>query len=276
MGITLSKCVHLAGQEAYLAESYMVTRTSGEQQTGFLLTEKIHRCAHTAGGQRAGAHALLKEAGWSIHLHNGDQSEEDPASHCCGFRRLGTFWPTRLTGDAEGIQAWTLALRDTLERLASEQGLPEYYKQHACSKGAPAEFCDGCIVIERAQEKKKLLDERKELLVAAEPEKAARLADVEDRLVKLQVYSAAYNRAWTAWRAAQDAVEEAERDYRIACTSRSWESHESLAAEVERLKAAAGALRPAAFPAYLEAPAPAPAPAPPAPVSWSSSVSSLL
>jgi hypothetical protein len=259
MGVTLSKCVNLAGQEAYLAEPYTVVRTSGEQQTGFLLTEKIHRCYNTAGSVRPTAHALLKETGWSVHLHNGDQSEETPDAHCCGWRRLGTFWPTRLAGDQCAIDAWTTGLRHTLERLASEQGLPEFYQRHTCNIGAPAAFCDGCIANDRAQKKKEFLDERNALLEAAEPN-AARLAQLEYKLAKLQVYSAAYNRAWTAWRAAQNAVEAAEVDYRNACISRSCESHDGLREELETLKARADELRPAAFPPEPEEPPAEPAP----------------
>jgi hypothetical protein len=254
MGATLSQCVNLAGQAVYLEDTYTVVRTNGEKQDGWLLKDKRHRCYHTPPQHaRPHAHALLREQGWKVHLHNGDHDDEDGSNyredHACGWRKLGTFWPTRLTGDQPAIDAWTEALRDRLEELAAQQGLPQFYQEHSCGKGAPANMCDGCIAIERASEQKALLDERAALLAAAEPlAQAARLAQVDYRLAKLKIYSAAYNRAWKAWRAAQDELEAAEEDYLIACGSRSWENHDGLKAEVERLNARAAELRPAAFP----------------------------
>jgi hypothetical protein len=160
MGLDLSKCVNLAGESLYLDESYTVVRTSGAVEDGWMLTDKIHRCSNTdPRSQRPKAHAFLKPDGWSLHLHNGDQHEEEPDKHCCGFRRLSTFWPTRLTGDQPAITAWTEQLRDRLEELAGRQGLPDLWAEHSCSKGAPADYCDGCCAVRRAKEKKALLDQ---------------------------------------------------------------------------------------------------------------------
>lgn len=203
MGVTLSKCVSMAGQEVYLADTYTVVRTSGEQQAGFLLTEKIHSCVNTAGTTRVGAHAFLKELGWSLHLHNGDQDEANLSAHCCGFRRLGTFWPTRLTGDQSAIDAWTEALQSKLEELAGYQGLPDHWADHQCGRGAPADYCDGCCAHTRAEKKKQILND----LAAVKLEKQGAVADqleaLENKEVALlaaleKIPTAAQHRKWLA------------------------------------------------------------------------------
>lgn len=263
MGVTLSKCVNLAGQAVYLEETYTVVRTSGEQQDGWLLTTKRHTCVNTAGSVHPDALALLKQEGWAIHLHNGDQSEEAPENHACGWRRLGTFWPTRLTGNQAAIDSWTNCFRAKLEQLAGEQGLPDHWEQHSCSRGAPAHYCGGCCGERRAKEKKALLEELKSIRATKDgicetedlslPATKERLAALEheERVAEYKlakIPTAAQSRAWRAWRDVADQLEAAERDYRIACSSKSWEGHEDLKAEVEKLKARAEELRPAAFP----------------------------
>jgi hypothetical protein len=163
MGVSESKCVNLAAEQAYLDESYTVIRTSGQQETGWLLTSTVHRCYnHGSHSWRPRAHAYLKKEGWVLSLHNGDQEDAEGnivASHCCGWRTLGTFWPTRLTGDEEAIAAWTEQLRDRLEELAGHKGIPDIWAEHSCGRGAPPDYCDGCCAERRAMEKKALLDQ---------------------------------------------------------------------------------------------------------------------
>lgn len=184
MGVTESKCVTFAGEAEYLSESYTVVRTGGDQQTGWILSEKAHECYNTDPRQwRPRAHAYLKQEGWAVHLHNGNHTDENGAiivSHCCGWRRLGTFWPTRLTGDAEAIKAWSDALRDRLEELAGYQGLPDLWREHSCSRGAGPDYCDGCCAERRAKEKKALLDQ----LEALKPEYATLDAELDTILAE--------------------------------------------------------------------------------------------
>jgi hypothetical protein len=154
MGVTLSKCVNLAGENTYLDEDYHVVRTSGVEEDGWKFEEKPHHCSRSTVA--AAAHASLSENGWSLHLHKGDEAEH---AHCCGWRPLGGFWPSRLTGDKEAIEAWTEELRDYLEELAGRQGLPDVWEEHVCGKGAPPSYCPGCCGEKRAQEKKALYDQ---------------------------------------------------------------------------------------------------------------------
>lgn len=159
MGLSLSSCVNLEAEEDLLREEFRVVRTNEEEQGGWMLTKKLHRCSAMAGSkERPRAHAVLQEAGWRVHLHNGDEEDEDPGRHACGWRRLGTFWPARLTGDSEAISLWTERLRERLEELAGQQGLPDRWVQHSCCRGAFSGVCDGCCAEQRAKEKKMLLD----------------------------------------------------------------------------------------------------------------------
>jgi hypothetical protein len=197
MGVSESKCVNLAAEQAYLDESYTVIRTSGQQETGWLLTSTIHRCYNqNPDSWRPCAHAYLKKQGWSLSLHNGDQEDADckiVASHCCGWRTLGTFWPTRLTGDEVSIKAWTEQLRDRLEELAGQQGVPDIWADHSCGQGAPPDYCDACCAERRAKEKKALLEK---LAAADGQEKEA----LQQALKKIP--TAAQHREWLAAKAA--------------------------------------------------------------------------
>jgi hypothetical protein len=170
MGITESKCVSLSYAVEYLVESYTVVRTSGQQEIGWLLANTPHHCYNRdPRSWRPRAHAYLKQEGWSVYLHNGDASEENPDAHCCGWRRLGTFWPTRLTGDEAGIKSWTNSVRERLEDLAGKQGLPDLWAEHSCSRGAPPDYCDGCCAERRAKEKKEILDQLDAITAEREP-----------------------------------------------------------------------------------------------------------
>lgn len=228
MGVSESKCVNLYSEAGYLDESYTVIRTSGKQETGWLLTSTVHRCSNLSPHSwRPRAHAYLRKEGWSLSLHNGDQAEEAADAHCCGWRPLGTFWPTRLTGDADAIKAWTEQLRDRLEELAGHQGVPDIWADHQCGRGAPPDYCDACCAQRRAKEKKELLEK----LAAADGQEKEEL----QRALK-KIPTAAQHRKWRAWRDVADKLEEAERD----------------GLPMEELKQQADALYSAAFPPQEE------------------------
>jgi hypothetical protein len=245
MGVSESKCVNLDGAATYLEEAYTVRRTSGDLQDGWKLAKEGHRCYNQdPRGWKARAHANLGAEGWRVHLHNGEQKEEDPEAHSCGWRRQGTFWPTRLTGDQAAIDAWTEGLRDHLEELAGRQGLPDLWEKHTCNIGAPANFCDGCCGERRAKEKKQLLDALDLLAI----ERAS--ATDEDKLVEIEsrehsaqkklaaIPTAAQHRAWRAWRNAQDLLKSAKEDQRFSGITD--EMIAALQAEADRLRPAAG------------------------------------
>jgi hypothetical protein len=231
MGVSESKCVNLTGQETYLGESYTVVRTSGEQQTGWLLTDKVHRCYNQdVQTWRPRAHAFLKQQDWALALHNGDHDDEDGKlneKHACGWRTLGTFWPTLLTGDEAAIKEWTDKLRETIEELAGRQGVPDIWAEHSCGRGAGPDYCDGCCAQRRAKEKKVLLDE----LAAGPPEH--RVETIKAELAKMP--TAASHRLWKKYRTAADALEQARN---LPTTLENIARVESLQAEMEAAEAA--------------------------------------
>lgn len=168
MGISESKCVNLEAEEQYLMEGYTVIRTDGKQQTEWKLSAKPHWCVNQDPRTwRPKAHAVLQKEGWRLHLSN----DAEKADHACGWRRLGTFWPTRLTGDQTGIELWTSALDERLRALAAEQGLPSAYHEHTCVSGDGYQ-CSGCFWEARAKGKK----EKRELLAALKTQ----LVEVEE------------------------------------------------------------------------------------------------
>lgn len=123
MGLTESKCVRLHDEAPLLAEAYTAVRTSGAKEAGFKLDPEPHACIAASGhGFRPSAHAVLDNTGWRVHLHN---ATEDADKHVCGWRRLGTFWPTRLDGNPTAIDEWTESLKKKLEELSVAQGLPQ-------------------------------------------------------------------------------------------------------------------------------------------------------
>ncbi len=201
MGVTQSKTINLAAETGLHAEAYTVIRTSGERQEGWCITTKVHRCYNqNPGAWRASTHALLQQDGWRIYMHNGDHEDAEGnlnAAHACGWRTLGTFWPTHMTGDEAAIKVWSDALRDRLEELAGEQGLPDVWAEHKCGSGQHQDYCDGCCAERRADKKKALLDELK-----AGPTEERRLA-LEEELAKIP--TAAQHRAWLAEKATAQA-----------------------------------------------------------------------
>lgn len=247
MGVHSSKCVYLAdapGFAGLAADTYTVIRTSGEQQTGWQMSKEVHRCFNqNLGAWRPTAHALLKKDGWSVYMHNGHHTDKegtvDP-KHACGWRTIGTFWPTRLTGDQAAIDAWSSALRDLVELLAGEQGLPDVWHEHICNRGSPANLCSGCFAIDRAEDKRKLLEERK-----AGPT-AERLVEIDAELAKIP--TAAQIRSWKAWRDVADKLEEAQ--YKQRCNPLA-----ELEEKIATLQREADELYPVAFPSPPAAPA---------------------
>lgn len=147
MGLNESKCVKLSDSEEladfFLNESYTVIRTGGTHEDGWRISSEPHSCSSTRGlnyNWNPSSHAMLKEEGWRVFLVG-----KEPEDSCiCGWRRLGTFWPTCLTGNQVAIDQWTAELKSTLERLARRAGLPTKWEEHTCFLGAPRSYCPGC------------------------------------------------------------------------------------------------------------------------------------
>jgi len=150
MGIAESKCVFLGSETALMEESYTVTRTSGELESSWFITKDRHFCVDTRRLTWVpGAHASLKKEGWRVFLANPKEGD----GHACGWRRIGTFWPSRLDGDQAAIDAWVTELKTTLERLAVAQGLPTVWVEHVCHLGSPKTLCGGCFSEDEAKRK---------------------------------------------------------------------------------------------------------------------------
>jgi hypothetical protein len=144
MGITKSKCVSLEDEVAYHTETYTVIRSSGEEQTGWMISPQPHRCRHY--GQikwNPTCYATLERDGWRIHMHNGHEDPENPKAHACGWRPLHEIWPTRLTGDKEAIEVWRTGLKEIIVRLAKQKGLPTEWHDHTCHQ-VHHDYCSGC------------------------------------------------------------------------------------------------------------------------------------
>lgn len=136
MGLQESKCVKLADAEEladyFLKESYTVIRSGGAQEDGWRISSEPHDCNATRGlhySWNPSSHADLTEKGWRVFMVG-----KEPLDTCiCGWRRIGTFWPTRLTGNQTGIDLWTTELKKTLERLARRKGLPTVWEDNYVS-----------------------------------------------------------------------------------------------------------------------------------------------
>jgi len=45
----------------------------------------------------------------------------DDREHACGWRRVGTFWPSAMTGDVDGIGKWQKKFENMLDTLEAER-----------------------------------------------------------------------------------------------------------------------------------------------------------
>ena len=112
--------------EELLAERFTVIRTSGEKQDGWRIPSTSHFC-HEGKWVKYHAHAWdhltdgKGEKSWRFHM----VLEDSPgAMHCCGWRRVRTFWPTRLT-TPEQREAWWLEMDALLASLKRTADLSE-------------------------------------------------------------------------------------------------------------------------------------------------------
>ena len=151
MGNQESRCVFLASEASLVGEAYTVIRTGGKQEQGWSIPSERHSCDATSLlTWQPGPHASLNEDGWRVFMTD---SIADPYNHTCGWRRIGTFWPSHLDNDQTAISTWVADLKATLERLASQQGLPTGWEEHTCSLGSPRDMCPGCCGEHEAKKK---------------------------------------------------------------------------------------------------------------------------
>jgi hypothetical protein len=109
--------ISLEGQDTILNDSYTVTRTGGEKEAGWIITNKPHECCdYTAEwiDKRAGKSDKKDPLIWRIFM---ESVKEDPNIHACGWRRVETFYPTRLEGSPDEILKWREELIRTLDEI---------------------------------------------------------------------------------------------------------------------------------------------------------------
>ena len=161
--------------EELLAERFTVIRTNGEHQNGWRIPSVTHLCHdgrwsehhaqawdHTTGGKG--------EKSWRFHMVLDDAPDVE---HCCGWRRVRTFWPSRLTTEEEKEAWWTEfdALVATLKRtrdMTDAEWIPLYEAQ----KKREAEV----VALWGEDEKEMAFQSRRDEALALDPESAARHA----------------------------------------------------------------------------------------------------
>jgi len=129
-------CVRVTGG-SYAEESYTCVRTNGQKEGGwcmptaesphtcFMLREMWSRTWNPSGFAHYDREHLGQEAPfWRVFLHGPDGT-----GHSCGWRPVGTFWPSRLDGDEGARQEWITALIAQLDAAEAERdksGDPDY------------------------------------------------------------------------------------------------------------------------------------------------------
>jgi hypothetical protein len=97
-----------------IRETYTVQRTSG-------ILDKGWHISYTCGiepsvkGPSASKHGIKDPGVWRIHLNNSENGEGNP--YACGWRRIETIHPTRLSGNEDAIKEWRELLINSLEVL---------------------------------------------------------------------------------------------------------------------------------------------------------------
>lgn len=143
MGTIIAKdCVRLEDlqQEIFIeyeTAAYTVVKSDGYEESGWRLSRISHRCIFNREGWQA-AHALIIDGEWRVFLYHDTFPElsthtpietayytnkfgSEYVEHSCGWRRVGTFWPTLLSGDIIGIDQWQATLVQRLRALQSRK-----------------------------------------------------------------------------------------------------------------------------------------------------------
>jgi hypothetical protein len=118
MGVSQSSCVSLRELDKYTSESYTVKRTSGDLDDGWRISNGPHHCAN-AGSGWVGGHANRPEGVWRVFMSSPIDMTATPHdnAHACGWRRHGTFFPTRIKDQDAEIKSWQDSFLGDLEAL---------------------------------------------------------------------------------------------------------------------------------------------------------------
>ena len=91
--------------------SYNVIRTSGERESGWVISKSSNYGANVP--EWVYQHASNSPKGWRIFMHNDGT---DANTFRCGWRRLETIAPSDLNDETE-ISKWRLSLGELLDKL---------------------------------------------------------------------------------------------------------------------------------------------------------------
>lgn len=112
--ISQSQCVSLEDSTLYIEPSYTVKRTSGEMESGWVISKP--KVMGTSFPPWINQHATKQnpEEQWRIFMNN---NSDNPNTYICGWRRLETIYPSNLEGDTEAIRVWRYDFLKHLEIL---------------------------------------------------------------------------------------------------------------------------------------------------------------
>lgn len=108
--------VELCETDLTVLRSANADHTELWEQSGWHIDSKGHGCGRTKVWEYGKALPSDSEFKWKVFLSNADT---DPNTHACGWRRIGTFWPTGLA--AELRDAWHQELARKIEQLADKE-----------------------------------------------------------------------------------------------------------------------------------------------------------
>ena len=117
MSIAKELQVSLSDYKIYTNDTYTVTRTSGLLDAGWGIGTESS-LEPTVDGPCATKQCAKDTGVWRIFMDNGKKS---PDEYVCGWRRLETIWPTRLSGDEQAIKVWREAFVQILDTLEAKR-----------------------------------------------------------------------------------------------------------------------------------------------------------
>lgn len=116
--------VSLADYPEIVNDTYTVQRTSGDVDSSWRIpTSSV--ADFTVIFPAASIHARIAEymkGGWRVFMDNGPKHPDEINA---GWRRIDTFWPTRLSGDADAIKKWRNDLLLILNELEEKRKASE-------------------------------------------------------------------------------------------------------------------------------------------------------
>jgi hypothetical protein len=113
--ITKEQCVNIENLPEFSEQVYMVKRTSGTLESGWILSWSA---AHGVEWMNKCAYFNLKENKWRIYTQNG---KENPNEWLYAWRDLEKIFPASLEGKEEEIAKWRQKVYDVLEGLEEER-----------------------------------------------------------------------------------------------------------------------------------------------------------